>query len=367
MSALPGIALLSSLTPEIAAEIIRIKARGRVAPDWGAGKLVISFVAHRRRIIAVEAVYYSLDLSVTVHDFLIQFMKDKLDPAWGIAELEKSYGERHPVLQWHHDNATRWRQLRRDIPGGITLQSRPTGPILALYAMAYDLFTVANNRQLDEKLLGRLKDKDQFQGARYELYARAIFLRAGFVIELENEDDRLETHCEFNATSKQSGASFSVEAKSRHRPGLLGQPGVREPEESIQLDFGKLLSDALGKCAKHMRIVLIDVNLPASDPAHPVPHWFDQLKRIVERKEWQTLEDGSRLPACYLIITNHPYHYGDAKAKAPNARVTVTGFRIAGYRELTHEQQWSQHPVIGELHRAFSSNSSIPVTFPQHN
>lgn len=364
MSDLPRIAMLSSSTPEIAAEIIGAKARDRIAPGWGIDQRVVSVVAQSRRIVVVDEVYYTLDLSVTVHDFLLEFMKEKLGLAWGTAELAKPYPERHPVLQWHDHNSIRWQLLRKDIPAGITVKSHPSGPIAALYSMAYDLFTVANNSLLDEKLLRRLRHNDQFQGARYELYTRAFFLRGGFGIELENENDRKDSHCEFTATSKQSGKSFSVEAKSRHRAGLLGQVGDRKSEESIQLDFSHLFSEALGKNATHMRIIFIDVNLPASDPAHLVPHWFDRLSRTVEKKERLTLEDGTRLPPCYLVVTNQPYHYGNPEAEAPNTRVVVAGFNIPGYRELTREELWTLHPVVAELVGAAASNLAMPVTFP---
>lgn len=182
MATAPRIALLSSLTPKIAAEIISVKARGQFAHGWGIDQRVVSVVAHSRRIVVVEDVYYTLDLSVTVHDFLLAFMKEKLGPAWGTMELAKPYPERHPVLQWHDHNSTRWQLLRRNIPSGITVQSHPGGLIAALYSMACDLFTVANNSLLDEKLLCRLRHNDQFQGARYELYTRAFFLRGGFGI-----------------------------------------------------------------------------------------------------------------------------------------------------------------------------------------
>ena len=89
MAVQPRIALLSSLTPEITAEIIRVKARDRIAPGWGINQHVVSFVAHSRRIVVVEDVYYTLDLSVTVHDFLLEFLKQKLGPVWGTAELAK--------------------------------------------------------------------------------------------------------------------------------------------------------------------------------------------------------------------------------------------------------------------------------------
>jgi len=57
----------------------------------------------------------------------------------------------------------------------------------AMYAFAYDLLTVENNYLLDTKLLDRLRNIDQFQGARYELYARAFVLRAGMRVELEDD------------------------------------------------------------------------------------------------------------------------------------------------------------------------------------
>src|SRR5512146_1566617 len=82
----------------------------------------------------------------------------------------------------------------------------------AFYSLAYDVFNVARHGLLDEKLVNRLCLNEQFQGARYELYARALFLHAGFSITLENEDDRLEGHAEFTASRKGLARSFSVEA-----------------------------------------------------------------------------------------------------------------------------------------------------------
>jgi hypothetical protein len=70
-----------------------------------------------------------------------------------------------------------------------------------------------------------LKDINQFQGARYEIYVTASFVRAGFEVELENETERTTSHCEFTATHR-TGAKYSVEAKSRHRQGILGREGV---------------------------------------------------------------------------------------------------------------------------------------------
>jgi hypothetical protein len=49
------------------------------------------------------------------------------------------------------------------------------------------------------------------------MFVAASLLRAGFDIAFEDESDSRTSHCEFTATSKRTGRSFSVEAKSRHR------------------------------------------------------------------------------------------------------------------------------------------------------
>lgn len=360
----PNIARLASLTPELASEVIRIRARGRTSPAWGVGQVIVSFIAGGRRIVAIDDDYYSLNLAIFAHDFMLQFMKDKLGPEWGNAELKKPYADRHPVLQWHEDNKIAWQRRRADLPDGVLVRADPTGPMAALYGLAFDLFTVANNSLLDNKLLQRLRHNHQFQGARYELYVRAFMLRAGFHIELEDEGRRNGKHFEFTATSKQSGHRFSVEAKSRHRRGVLGYPGQPDSEDSICVDFGHLLSDALAKPARNSRLVFIDVNVPPSDAGQVVPHWYDRLNRIISSKEWQKLEIGSKLPSCYLVITNRPHHYGVAEKEAPMSRVVITGFNIPEYRKLTWEQLRLRHPVVGEIADAAQLEGQIPAIFP---
>lgn len=70
----------------------------------------------------------------------------------------------------------------------------------AYMTFAYDLYVVANNARLDNRLVERLKQSDQFQGARHELFAEATCLRAGYKIEHENENGRSSRHAELSAT-----------------------------------------------------------------------------------------------------------------------------------------------------------------------
>lgn len=363
MSSQPPMALLRELTPAMASEVIRINSSNQFATGWGVRQKVVTFVRNGRRIVVVRDKIFTLDLSIHPHDFLAQFQKETLGTDWGQSELAKPYSDRHPLLQWHEDQANHWKRERTRLGAAGTIGIQPTGRMKALYACAYDLFTTANNNLLDTKLLERLRTKDQFQGARYELFVRAFMLKAGFAVELEDENDRKKTHVEFYATSNRSRRRFGVEAKSRGRAGLLGKPGEPQSIDEIQLDFGSLLSEALAKECTEKRIVFLDLNFPPSEVEETVPWWHERMTRIIEKKEFQRLPDGSKLPPCYLVLTNHPYHFGDLVTSAPMGRMITTGFNIPGYRGIGLQEQLAQHPIVGELVSGWAY-LDFPSTFP---
>ena len=103
----------------------------------------------------------------------------------------------------------------------------------AYTCFAYDLYVVDDNGGLDDEFLQRLKNRELFQGARHELFAEATCYRAGFTVEHENEKDESMRHAEFTVRHAATGQFLSVEAKSRHRAGVLAMPGI--PEEKPQL------------------------------------------------------------------------------------------------------------------------------------
>ena len=102
-----------------------------------------------------------------------------------------------------------------------------TGSLQAWYQLAYDLHVLSHYSTLHELVLKRLKLKDQYQGARYELSVTAAMIRAGFCIEHQDEQDISSKHYEFTATHKRTGQKVAVEAKSKHRTGVLDYPGER--------------------------------------------------------------------------------------------------------------------------------------------
>jgi hypothetical protein len=242
-------------------------------------------------------------------------------------------------------------------PDGI-YEATPTGPLLAYVTFAYDLFVVETNGRLDDRLLGRLKQANQFQGARHELFAEATCLRAGFTIEHEDETDRCSRHAEFTATHKPTGVKLSVEAKSKYRPGILGQPGTQEPANALNLRFGKLLNDAVAKNPPHPLVVFIDLNIPfetanrlltpqPTQPVHPL------ILRILNRLR---AEHTGKDPISMVVFTNHPHHY-TKDAEMAGKPLLLTQVPLVPARPVRQD-------VLFALHQAANLYGNVPQELP---
>ncbi len=212
----------------------------------GLGRPIISAEIGGRRVVAVRNKLYYIQ-GKTFGDYL----RDVLDPAWGNTELKKPLRDRHPILQWY-DSICNF-QRRSGLTGDSVVQVEGNGASSAWLRLAYDLYALDHNAELQKKLVGRLKNLDMFPGARYETYVAAAMIRAGFDIVFEDEDDRSATHCEFVATCKTSGNMYSVEAKHRNRSDATG---------TLKFRLGRRLQGALRKQAAHPRIVFLDVGIP---------------------------------------------------------------------------------------------------------
>ena len=210
---------------------------------------------------------------------------------WGALEAAKPLDQRHPILVWHHHRAEYLNRCAKE-PGKV--RSVPmTGAIAAFLRLAYDLYALAHNAELQEKLVNRLRNKDNFAGARYEVFVAATLIRAGFDLEFENEDDGSTSHCEFTATYKNTGKKFSVEAK--HRAGSTFR-------------LGRQLNRALAKKANHTRLVFIDINVPDETTVSEVPGYMQRALADLRRFEGRII-NGRLLPNAYLVITNTPWHH----------------------------------------------------------
>lgn len=296
-------------------------------------------------------------------DFLLDYIPLTLGREWGENELTKPFKERHQIVQWRIKalEFMRQEQEKGQNEAGF-YEAIPNGYLAAYLAFAYDLYVVHDNGRLDDELLRRLKLVDQFQGARHELFAEATCLKAGFTIEHEDEKNRMTRHAEFTATHKKTGQKVSVEAKSKHRPGILGRPGNPEPENEVNLRFGSLLNDAIKKNPRYSLAIFLDTNLPpviaevvfkpesTSPPTPPI-----LMQKLLDRIR---KEHGGIDPFNLVVFTNHPHHYGKDDEADPRKH-------IMSFLSQIPKNSVNHPDVILGIHIGACKYGNIPNKFPE--
>jgi hypothetical protein len=131
-----------------------------------------------------------------------------------------------------------------------------------------DVATLIHAGEPPDELIDRLRDRDNFQGARDELAIAAIFARLDCSIRWLDADPAMRTvkHVEFEATHRPTGQTFAVEAKNRHRAGVLNHPGTPDPDDPLRADaraVRRLFMNAIDKApADEPYFVFIDINAP---------------------------------------------------------------------------------------------------------
>lgn len=287
----------------------------------------------------------------TFHEFLGDYIKDVMGADWGNAELAKPLEERHPILVWYNYLCNYQRAFIK-VPGEV--HSAPMiGAASAYLQLAYDLYSLANNAELQQKLINRIRDKDNFEGARYEVYVAATMIRAGFSLEFENEDDHSTSHCEFTATNTLTGKKFSVEAK-------------RCANNSFRL--GRQLNRALAKRANHTRVVFIDINIPDDVRNNDIYDKMDDALSRLRSFEGRVI-NGRPLPSAYLFVTNNPWHH-HLEDTGIRRFVMIDGFQIPDFkggkrfptlREALEARD--RHREMEYLLQSMQEHVEIPATF----
>jgi len=338
-----------------AAPVLRARMEAREhqrAEQQGLGRPIIATrTDNGHQFVAVNNRMFSSTKWKTFHDFLGNYLSHVMGPEWGTAEMQKPVEEWHPILVWYHKLCDLQRVIVAE-PGKVSKGSM-TGSVAAYMHLAYDLYALDHNADLQAKLIARLRDKANFAGARYEVQVAATLARAGFSIEFENEDDRNTSHCEFTATHLRSGRRFSVEAKR---------------SESARNNVIRQMVRALQKAADHTRIVFVDLNMPDPSTGHEVPAYVHRAFNLMRR--FEALDPhAQRLPPAYIFFTNTPWeHHLDS---AGWRRLALgDGFHIDEFK-VDHEfpslraaiDGRQAHIEMHELLKSMGAHSDIPVTF----
>ena len=327
----------------------------------GLGRPIISSQFKEWRFVAVgNQLMYSKKWK-TAHDFLFDYVKKTLGSEWGNAEIAKPIEDRHPIMVWYEHLCA---YQKKYIGQSGAIKSGPeTGATAAYLRLAYDLYCLAHNAKLQEKLIQRLKNKQQFRGALYETVVAACFVRAGFNIEFLDEDDRSTTHCEFVAKHP-SGNRYSVEAKYRHRDEEDGAPG--------KFKLGRLLVSALKKEADFTRIVFIDLAVPGKSTRADVERLLYGAVGLLSNFERTQFKDNS-LPPAYVVINNQPFGANLDGPAIPSAGI-VDSYRIPEFSSRTKFSSFREaykarkrHADIIDLAESIKQHSSVPSTFDGEN
>jgi hypothetical protein len=316
----------------------------------GEGRPIISTEMNGHRFVAVKNRLLQSKKWGTFHDFLGDYVKMAIGPEWGNAEIAKPLAERHPILQWYDYVCRRQREI--GIREGHITTGAMTGAVAAYMHLAYDLYALDHNAEVQERLLKRLRDVDNFAGARYEVHVAAILIRAGFHIEMEDEADRATTHCEFTATFASTGKKFSVEAKH---------------SEAGQGRLVRQLNRALIKAAKRQRIIFIDINSPDTGESDEPTLMLRTLRML--RKYEERDPRALTLPPAYVLVTNTPWvHHLESERFRCSA--LGEGFRIPEFKEGAAFESLrsaidarAAQMEMHELLKSMKREGSIPSTF----
>jgi hypothetical protein len=329
----------------------------------GEGKPIISVSQGGIRYVTVGSRLFKSKNWLTFPDFLMHYMSDTLGGEWGNAEIAKPEKDRHPLIKWYQSMCLH--QEKHIKQKGTLTSIPPNGAMLGYLGLAYDLYLTEHNIELAAKLITRLKNKDQFEGALYEAYVIGRFAKAGFQVDFEDEDDPNTSHSEFIATHRITGRKFAVEAKavSMHssRAGKSERPvGIREK-----------IYGALKKRSDHPRIVFIEISRFGGEKDARESAWMNNMVDDITEAERTLTIDGNPAPSAYLFITNRPFVH-DIEGLDCTGFYSATGFKINDFPFERAARTILQMHRIREKHvepyallRAFHEQWHIPLTFDE--
>jgi hypothetical protein len=276
-------------------------------------------LAFGQKLRAVRDTIYSCPPEGTFHDFQLNFLLWTLGEKWFDEQMLKPFAERHVVLRWRDErNEVLERYRDPAAPPNQPVKAPLTGNMKALAVLADDIYQLEQALKSPRKIIERLCNMREFQGARYEILVASLFARCGFDIEFI--DDRAKKNPEFIATK--ADERVAVEAKSRHRPGVLHERGEYVAEaEPTQARIRGLFQEALEQDPGGLPfLVFIDVNLPLTPQTPPLERiWVKEAMKCFEERKSAKLPE----PDSSLILSNIGWHYHRDSGVPPPEFVTV--------------------------------------------
>jgi SEC-C motif len=337
------------------------------AKQQGFGKPIISTTVGDNRLVAVGNTVHFAQSWKTFPDFLLHYAKKTLGPEWGTKELQKSETQMHPVALWYRKTA----QHQASYAGkpGEVFSAPETGATRAYLELAYNLYLLEHNAELRDRLIGRLKTEDQFYGALSEIRVAGMFVRAGYAVKFDDEDDSSRTHCEYDVVRQKTGKGFSVEVKTRHWA-QFPQDDV-EGRSQVKIHVGRLLRQALAKQASNDRLIFIELAMPdeaPSDMSPTEPWWMQSAIDGIKETAQVLREQGKDVPSAIVVVGNHPqrFHLDGTRSVIAYAvdGIGATDFRAGLTGTVRQAVQFrKRHADFVALWESIQQHRHIPQTF----
>lgn len=258
--------------------------------------------------------FFYRPLKETFAEFLDYHTKLILAEKWWREQENKHEDNQHIVYRWaknYHQAAKSNQFLDQTELADGSISFIPSGPILAWLSFGYDLLCLFHKKILPTKLIKRLRQHDEFQGAWFEVAAAASILRAGCDVAWINDSSK--RNCEFLATHKLTKIQFGVEAKSKRRPKVYNHDGAYNSSSS---SCASLVEDALGQAPSSLPFILfVDINIPTAINTPPLQKpILNEVKRLIEAMDVSTPEKPDKFSL--LLATSFGFHYGDMNTPA---------------------------------------------------
>lgn len=302
--------------------------------------------------------YWSAVKRRTFHEILIDHLNTTLGKDWIETQAKLPLDDRHFIYECFNETDAFFKSkglaIRKETEDLNSVA--PNGYVQSLITLAFDVYLLANAGVLDIKLLNRLKLKDQYQGARYEISVASTFVKAGWIIEW-CKDIRGVKIPEFIATSPDGKYKVAVEAKSKRRDGILHKDGVFDPTNAEKGNMLYLYTEALGKETFGLPYaIFLDINSPQKIAKGNKEHWLKDLLALFDTIDPDHNEE--TIDKQNLVVsTNFSPHY-DGKETA-----------IGGQYVIAYSPK-AEHPIpqeyLDDIITSVSNVQSVPMLFPSH-
>lgn len=279
----------------------------------------------------------------TFHELVLKNLQHTLGKQWWDTESAKSPDQQHFIRKCFNEISSKQFTPEQDVHQETehVRSFLPTGHLQSLMSLAFDVYVLTHKNSLPKSWLNRLRKRDQYQGVRYEIAVASIFVRVGCELEFISDNKTTGKHPEFIATHKESGNRVAVEAKSRHRPGVIHFDGELDLKKAMLGDVESLFEGALQKETNGLPyIIFIDVNAPIDINVKTVEtQWFSDIKEMMDNRGGNTPKNPEKYNA--LFVTNYSPHYeGD--------KVTPTG------QYVIVANPYTQHPLSDGVNGNFT-------------